>query len=135
MRKEDWVWMPHPGHFICARDCRFHLNTYVGGYIVSTLGEYLPDESVREIIAESRGIKLKGLGDYRRADFLKKHGYEKIGADRLYETMVFKAKKSKVKCCPYEMASGSDVDFEGYNTATDAFKGHIEMCKKWARRK
>lgn len=133
MKKENWVWMPHPGHFICARWCQFFLNTYVGGYIVSTVGEYVPDAQVREIFAESRGVKLEGIGDTRLADYMKKIGYEDLGLDRKYETMVFKAKKSKAKCCPHEMKSASDIDFDGYNTADEAKKGHYKLCLKWSK--
>ena len=103
MDKTKWIWMPHPGHLIVARDCKFSLNTYVGKYIVSTVGEYLPDYQVREIFAESRGITLVGKGEARLADYMKKIGYETIGSDRKYETMVFHAKKSDDKCCPFRM--------------------------------
>lgn len=37
MKEENWVWMPHGGHFILGHMCRFRLNTYVGKYIVSTV--------------------------------------------------------------------------------------------------
>ncbi|MCH7681711.1 hypothetical protein IID10_20485 [candidate division KSB1 bacterium] len=36
--KKDWIWMPHVAHFICGKDCKFHLATYFNGYIVSTIG-------------------------------------------------------------------------------------------------
>jgi len=134
MRK-DIIWMPHPGHFICGSDCRFHLSTYVNGYIVSTVGELLPEESSREIHAEVRGIKLEGRGDARRADFLDKCGYVDIGYDRKYETMVFKAMKSKEVCCPWRMAGGSELDFEGYNDPGDACRGHMCMVEKYGRSK
>jgi len=134
MNKDKWIWMPHPGHFVCARDCRFFLNTYVGKYIVSTVGEYLPDAPVREIFAESRGISLKGKGDERLADYMKKIGYEEIGCDRKYETMVFPAQKSQHKCCPYEMSSATNVDFDNYNSSEKAFSGHYKMCRKWAKK-
>lgn len=39
MDRRGWIWMAHPGHFCRAWDCRFRLNAYVGGFIVSTLGE------------------------------------------------------------------------------------------------
>lgn len=132
MNKADWVWMPHPGHFIAARDCRFFLNTYVGNYIVSTVGEYFPDSQVREIHADSRGIKLEGRGDARAADFLKKCGFIELGLNRIYETMVFAAQKAEDGCCPYRQRSGIDVDFAGYNDAGDAHRGHLAMCEKWA---
>lgn len=134
MKTKDWLWMPHAGHLIVGNDCRFHLNTYVNGYIVSTVGEYLPSEGGREIHAKVRGIKLEGIGDARERDFLKKFGYVEIGAGRKYETMVFKAQKSKALCCVWEQESGSELDFEGYNDAGMAAAGHLAMCKKWARK-
>lgn len=135
MKKQDWVWMPHPGHFICGMDCRFRLNTYVGGYIVSTVGELLFDSATWDITAARKGIILKGRGDDRRNDYLKRVGWEEIGYGRKYETMVFPARKSvKNSCCPWEMADGSKLDMKGYNTAEDAFKGHMTLCKKWAKK-
>ena len=102
--KEDWLWMPHPGHFICAYDCRFRLNTYVNGFIVSTVGELVLNGKIEE-----------------------------IGSGRLYETMVFKAKKSTHICCPYEAVFSGDneIDFDGYNTPEEAYEGHLNMCEKW----
>lgn len=114
--KEKWIWMPHPGHFCGSFDCRFHLNTYVGGYIVSTVGEYYPDSKVREILGRENDRK-----------------FEEIGLDRLYETMVFEAVKSNHKCCPYEMRSG-EKDFLGYTNADDAYEGHLTLCKKWSKK-
>lgn len=134
MDKSKWVWMPHPGHFICARWCQFFLNTYVGGYIVSTVGEYVPDAPVRDICAEAKKIILRGKGNDRLADYMKKVGYEDIGLNRKYETMVFSAKKSKNKCCPHEMTEANDVDFDSYNDADDATVGHYKMCNKWAKK-
>lgn len=137
MKRENWVWMPHPGHFICARDCKFFLNTYVGGYIVSTVGEMFPDSPAREILAASRGVVLEGIGDDRRYDYMKKVGFEQIGCERLYETMVFKASGAKEKdsCCPYRVSDHSSLDMVGYNTPEEAFKGHMKLCAKWAKRR
>ena len=134
MTKDKWVWMPHAGHLIVSRDCRFHLATYVGKCVVSTVGEYLPDETVREIHCQVRHIQLEGRGDYRLADFLRKVGYMEIGADRKYETMVFKAEPASEaleQCCPWRMESGENLDFDGYNDPVEAFKGHLAMCEKW----
>lgn len=128
--------MPHPGHLCVARDCRFHLNTYVGGYIVSTVGEYWPDSRVREINAKCRGKIIRGIGDEWDINYFKEFGYEEIGYNRKYETMVFKAKKSKNKeCCPYDVADLSELDIEGYNTPDDAVKGHMKLCLKWSKKK
>lgn len=126
--------MPHPGHFICASDCRFHLNTYVGGYIVSTVGELLPDSGSWDIYAKTKNIVLEGMGDARRADFINRVGYVDIGYDRKYETMVFKAMKSTRICCPWKMTA-DEQDFLGYNDADAAFKGHMKLCLKWSKRK
>ncbi len=131
MSKEDWVWMPHPGHFCAAKDCRFFLNTYVNGYIVSTVGEYWPDSAVRKIFANSRGKDIEGIGDYFDANYLNEFGYEKIGFDRLYETMVFKAESSDERdsCCPFRAyIRGGELVLKGYNDPTDAYKGHLEIC-------
>lgn len=109
-KKENWVWMPHSGHFIGGNSCRFHLNTYVGGYIVSTVGEYDPYH--------------KGWGHF-----------ETLGVDRLYETMVFEAVREKEEdalCCPWRIDVSKDVDMEGYNDSVDAYKGHLKLCRKWA---
>ena len=111
MKKENWIWMPHAGHLIVGSYCQFKLNTYVGGYIVSTVGEYKSSRSKE--------------GD----------DFETIGCDRIYETMVFRAVKSENECCPYEMESPGEIDFAGYNDAEKAMKGHYKFCKKWAKRK
>ena len=132
MKQENWIWMPHHGHFICGSHCRFKLNTCVGKYIVSTVGEWVPDSQIRDMFAKIRGIELVGQGDAREADWLTKAGFEDIGVGRKYETMVFRSKKSTNGCCPYEMAKGRELDFKGYNKAEDAYKGHMELCQKWS---
>lgn len=132
---KDWKWFGTPGHFICGDDCRFHLCTQVGKVLVSTVGQYFPCSEVREIITKTSGISLKGIGDEREADFLKKIGYVEIGAGRLYETMVFKAGNpcTHEKCnCGCPEINGSEMDFEGYNDASEATKGHYAMCEKWS---
>ena len=136
MKQGKWIWMPHPGHFILGDKCRFHLNTYVGKYIVSTVGELWNERGVREILASVDDPKWLAenkhfLGDNFDAVYFKKFGYEEIGYQRKYETMVFKAKKSSYKCCPYRMISG-ELDFAGYNSDGDAYNGHLTLCKKWS---
>lgn len=132
MSKADWIWMPHPGHLIVAKDCKFHLNTKVSNYIVSTVGEYIPDAPIREILAESRGVKLRGKGDDRFHDYMKKIGYEDVGCNRKYETMVFRAFEIQEElCCPYVAADWTELEVEGYNHARAAFEGHIAMCEKY----
>jgi hypothetical protein len=136
MSKQDWTWMGHAAHFICASNCIFHMATHVGpkdaGYIVSTVGEYLPDESVRDIIAGTRGIVLQGRGDVRRADFLKKCGYEDIGCNRKYETFVFKAGPSdKCPSCAFAPVDWSEIDALGANDSGEAHANHVALCEKY----
>lgn len=100
--------MPHPAHFIGGFYCKFRLATYVGKYIVSTVGEMVSDVDSLD--------------------------FKEIGLDRLYETMVFKARKSKHKCCPYEIIVSDEMDSMGYNNVDSATKGHLKMCLKWSRK-
>lgn len=136
VKEKKETWMPHAGHFICSSHCRFKLNTHVNGYIISTVGEYVPDSQVRRIHREVHGWDLTLKGDAEEYDYIQKtggvEGYgDEIGCDRKYETMVFVAQKSKRKCCPYEMKSPSNIDFAGYMKAEEAYKGHMKMVKKY----
>lgn len=98
--------MPCAGHFIGAGQCKFFKNTYVNGFIVSTVGEYRPSGKTVE-----------------------------IGFERFYETMVFKAKKSDVSCCKYVQSSGRNIDFAGYKTELDAEFGHYRMVFKYEKKR
>lgn len=134
------TWMPHAGHFILGQQCRFRLNTHVSGYIISTVGEYVPDSELRRMYRESRKMTGNELrGDAEEMDWIKQtggaEGYgEEIGYGRKYETMVFHAMKSKRKCCPYEMRSASNIDGDSYNFSADAYKGHLKMVAKYAKK-
>lgn len=134
--REEWEWSGHAGHFILASQCRFHLCTVVGPWIVSTVGEYLPDAPVRESLAKSRGIALEGIGDARLASWMEQAGYEEIGFGRKYETMVFPAgercEEPTCNCGARKPSSWSELEADGYNDAGSATRGHYEMCEKWA---
>ena len=144
MKKENWIWMPHPGHFIGSKYCLFHLNTYVGGYIVSTVGELWWDSQVRKIKADVRNVEIEGKGDEWDRDYMKKIGYDPLHfssdekkGDYFYETMVFKAKRADPKddqCCPWRQVVEKVKDEDWYRTADEAIKGHMAMCKKWAKK-
>ena len=103
---DGWIWMPYAGHLCVSNKCRFHLNTYVGKFIVSTVGEYY-----------NRDDKMETLG---------------CGKDSYYETMVFKAVKSKHKCCPYEALITKEYEQIRYATAEDAYKGHLKLCNQYS---
>lgn len=135
--REEWVWFGDAGHLIVGSDCRYHLATHIGPWWVSTVGKYLPDSVVREILAESRSITLQGMGDARLADWMDKAGYEKIGVGRTYETMVFRAGGDR--CDTEDCGCGiplptewTELDSDAYNDAGSAHRGHYAMCEKWA---
>lgn len=136
--REDWQWFGNAAHLNVGQDCRFHLATLVGPWLVSTVGEYLPDSGVREIMPQSRGITLTGRGDERRASWMKQVGYEEIGAGRKYETMVFRAGEpctAKGCNCGLPLAEDwSELDSDGYNDVGSATRGHMAMCERWADR-
>ena len=113
MTPDKWIWMPHAGHYICGNKCKFHLATWVGNFIVSTVGEYLPALAVR-------GREVC---------------YENVGCDRKYETMVFRSMKADEDCCPYRMAAANNLDFAGYNDPGEARLGHLKLCRKWANKR
>ena len=137
--ENKWVWMPHAGHLIVGSNCQFHLNTKVGKYIVSTVGEYWPDRQVREIHAKVHDpmwlVENKSrLGDDFDHEYFEKFGWMEIGLERTYETMVFKARRdTQNKCCPWTMVSG-ELDMDGYKFADKAYQGHLKMCRKWAQK-
>lgn len=123
--KQDWIWMPHAGHFCAASSCNFRMNTYVNGVIVSTVGEYRPMFDFEELERRYKGEKIE------KKQETKDTYYKDIGFDRKYETMVFKAKKGQYDCCPFEADISQELDFKPYNEPELAYVGHLEMCNKW----
>lgn len=138
MNKADWVWMPHAAHFIMGPNCQFHLATYVNGYLISTVGELWCERAIREIHARvhdprwlDQNIHL--LGDNFDSAYFKRFGFEDIGYQRKYETMVFMAEPNyEHRCCQWKMASASEIDGDSYNDAADATEGHMALCEKYA---
>jgi len=99
-----------PGHFIGSARCVWHLTTVVGGYVVSTVGDYRP--------------------------FTEDQKPTEIGLGRKYETMVFRAGKpcARPGCmCGVPDHDGRELDFEAYNTAGEAQAGHEAMVAKYVR--
>ena len=132
-------WFGHAAHFIGGRNCQFHLATQVNGYLVSTVGELWWERGSREITARHQDPKwfaknahLKG--DYFDAAYMKRFGFDTLGLDRKYETMVFKAGKpcARKDCgCGLPEIDGSELDFAGYSDAGSAARGHMELVEKW----
>lgn len=133
--KSDWEWYGTAGHLCVGRFCQFHLCTLVGPWLVSTVGEYVPDAMTRELFAKFRGIELQGKGDERYYDWMNKNGFEEIGYMALYETMVFRAGApcTAPECnCGMPELIGSDLDCNRYKRRDEATKGHVATCEKWA---
>lgn len=140
--KEDWIWMGHAGHLCIGNQCQFKLNTYVNGHIVSTVGEYLPDEIILRAFLERkintpragfdvkfarRILKLKG--DYFKGAYIHTYGYEELGLMRTYETMVFKGVMSEHGCCPYVTDKENECLYmDGYSDPNTATEGHYKAC-------
>ena len=120
--REEWVWMPHPAHFICAKWCRFHLATYVGGFIVSTVGEFVhPRHSGGSEAAEAKWLEKNYPG-------------ENIGCDRKYETFVFRAALTdKRSCCQYRPTGWGEIDSLPANDSNLAYANHMKLCDKWSK--
>ena len=115
---DTWRWYGVPGHLIVARHCRFRLATEVGPWLVSTVGMYDPPKEVREIMRDPDGWVRLGAGP------------------RLYETMVFRAGLDRCAtetcACGMPTHDGLELDMRGYQTASEAQAGHMEMCRRWA---
>lgn len=141
--KSEWKWFGAAGHLIVASDCRFHLTTVIGPYVVSTVGEYWPDRAVREIHAQVRNPNWLAKNKSKKGDefdyaYMKEFGFQEIGFNRTYETMVFKldylCDKEECGRCGWPQIVPSELDMQGYSAAGDAQRGHMEMCEKWASR-
>lgn len=129
--KSEWKWYGSSGHLYVANDCRFNLYTEIGGVLVSTFGEYLPDADEREIIAKSLGVKLREKGDARRVEYLQKIGFSDIGLRCKYETMVFLIIRSE-HGYGFPEIDWENIDFAGANSAREATQNHYRMCEKYA---
>jgi hypothetical protein len=133
-----WKWFGHAAHLIVGDHCRFHMATLIGDYIVSSVGEYWPERSSREIHAKYHDATWLASNQHRLGDdfdwhYMKKFGYETIGCDRKYETMVFRVTGKMCDCgCGLPKIIPSELDFDSYNDAIAARKGHMELCAKWA---
>jgi len=74
-------------------------------------------------------------GDNYDYAYFKRFGYEDIGLDKKYETMVFSSMPAndEEKCCPFRIDSSKDSEMESYNSASDAYEGHLKLCEKYSK--
>lgn len=123
--ESKWRWYGAPGHFICARWCRFHLCTEIGPYLISTVGEYVhPRHGGGTEKGEEQWLAKNWPGD-------------DVGCDRKYETMVFRIdgkRCTEAKCrCGQPGIKPSELWMRGSNSAGDAIANHMFACQKYAR--
>ena len=136
IQQNKWIWYGNALHFICGNKCQFHLATKVGKHVISTVGELWLERGSREIHAEVHDIKWLQenkhlLGNNFDYAYKKRFGFEEIGCDRKFETLVFKIAKDYECGCP--KIEPSELDSDMYNSHEEANKGHLKMCKKWAK--
>lgn len=113
----EWQWFGHAGHFFCGHACRFHMCTHVGGYLVSTIGEYVPSSQA---------------GGRERV----KNEWVELSSGRLYETMVFHAGEpcdiEDCKCGQPTLKDATELEMFPANDAGDARANHMMLCKQYA---
>lgn len=107
--RNKWRWHGDAGHFIAANSCRFYMHTDVGGFKISTVGDYHPGNQKER---------------------------ESIGIGRLFETFVFRTAET-CTCesgCTHRLVSDWDeIDSLGANTHAEAERNHLAMCLKYAK--
>lgn len=133
-----WRWFGTPGHFICASWCRFHLTTHVGPWLVSTVGEYVPTAIARTILGATPSARDNRLGgEIEESEWIERNGFQEIGCDRKFETMVFRAGEPCVEpdcACGMPAIDGSEVAAEPANDRGTANENHARLCALFARR-
>lgn len=103
---KDWKWYGFPGHFVDGGRCAFHLTTRIGGYLISTIGCYLP-EGAQE--------------------------YKEIGWKRKFETYVFTCDGDNSDGDPH-ITNLYEISSKAYNKSIDAEEGHYRICWKYAEK-
>jgi hypothetical protein len=108
--QEKWKWFGMPGHFIASESCVHHLCTVIGKHMISTVGDYRPRSNPNR-------------------------DRETIGANRFFETFVFKITKGRCGCgCGIPKIIPSEIDALPANTAMAADRNHMKLCRKYAKR-
>lgn len=107
------VWHGQAGHFVGWRDCQWHLCTEVNGYIISTLGEYIPNRQ-RNTVGQAMPLGLS--------------------PDDLYESMIFEVGGHCPCGCGHPTQSGSSLDMNRYKTPLEARLGHMKLVEEYSKK-
>ena len=110
-----------PGHFICAKDCRWRRHTQVGNrYRVSTVGDLYFNPPPNDL---NKPVERQTIG-----------GME----GEFFETMVFstlaRRDPDSEGCGCRQVKDWSGLECVRYATAGEAQKGHERMVRKYKRR-
>lgn len=101
-------WYGYAGHLIVGKRCAYHLGTVVNGYLISTVGHFLPDGKTMETIGS--------------------------GENDFFETMVFHCNGEDKDGNP-NVLNWSNIDGERYADSTSAEKGHYVYLEKYRNAK
>lgn len=102
--ESEWKWYGYGGHLCVSSFCAYHLATRIGGFLISTIGDYRPRGKERETIG--------------------------AGPDSFFETFVFRCDGETKDGNPD--SDLSEIDSERYATSIEAERGHYRYCKKYA---
>lgn len=105
--KSEWVWYGYAGHLCVGRRCAYHMATRIGGFLVSTVGHFLPD-----------GKTMEHIG----------------GPDDFFETFVFRCDGETADGDP-NLTSLEEVFTRRYAKSIDAERGHRQICDEFADKK
>lgn len=99
---------PFALHYIASAQCRFGRSTVVNErFLVSSVGEYDPTEKVRDILQRPTGFLPLGSR-----------------TTHLYETMIFKAKRTKNPAYPWSASDYAELFSFTYRARSGAVAGH-----------
>lgn len=106
--QSDWIWSGFAGHYICAKDCRFRMTTYVGDFLISTVGQMWRGDEMVE-----------------------------VGWNRKFETYVFNlgdgvCSAEECNCGLREPKDFMEIDSLPANDAKTARENHMTLCHKYA---
>lgn len=103
-------WYGYAGHLIVGKSCAYHLCTRIPGYLISTVGHYLP--------RSGDGEAMETIG---------------AGKDSFFETYVFRC-AGEDKCGNPILRNWSEIDGERWATSTQAENGHYKYLAKYKRK-
>ena len=116
----EWKWFGHAGHFFAGHDCRFHLCTHIGTFLVSTLGEWV-------VSSVSHGTAR-----------IKDEWQDLASSKRKYETMVFLAGDpcdvDDCKCGQPSLKNTVELDMLPASNAGEARDNHMALCERYAEK-